>query len=427
MKVLSECCKVILLSVSLLSAACGDRQGEGRAKRFFKGYEEVAGRSNNVPPVLIEDNSASTIKIDKKSIADFFLMQDIIDSIRYVKLETNNYNLVGKIDELYFDDGLIFIIDREIAATIFIFDKDGKIISKIHNVGKGPGEYVGINNVAIDRQHKTVLLYDMNSRKINYYDYKGRFLKEERTMVYFSDIKVHPKTGDYVYATYGASNEHIPSIEYNYLIVGDSTKKFNYKGLPFTPALSNLSLWGNFGLNDNNNLIGYTPRFSDSILVFNDTANKLLVKYIFNCGASGLKYEHKYTMNTKELYAYLNKKELLYFSGKYTETNKYLYFNLITENKIVHGLYEKGTQQLALTYGVGTDNYTLPVFAMPITKFDDWFVGVVPVSNFIGNKNNFNARMKDDAAFAKLINTTQENDNPVLAFYKFKSLKDIGK
>ncbi|OQP61071.1 hypothetical protein A3860_04965 [Niastella vici] len=428
LKVFRESCKAILLGVSLLSVACGNKeQGEARAKRFFKGYEDVAGRSTNVPSVLIENNGAPTIKIDKKSIAELFLMQDIVDSIRYVKLETNNYNLIGRIDELYFDDGLIFVVDKEIASSVFIFDKEGKIISKIHNVGKGPGEYLGVNNVAIDRRHKRILLYDMYSRKINYYDYKGRFLKEERTMIYFSDIKIHPKTGEYVFATYGIPNLHIPSLAYNYLIVGDSTKKFNHKGIPFTPELSVLSLWGNFGLNDNNNLIGYTPRFSDSILAFNVAADKLLVKYIFDCGANGLKYENKYTMDTKELYTYLNKKELLYFNGKYIETNKYLYFTLVTENKIVHGLYEKGTQQLVVTSGVGNDNYTVPVFAMPVTNFDDWFVGVVPVSRFIWNKNNFNARMKDDPGFAKLINTTQENDNPVLAFYKFKSLKDLGK
>ena len=427
LKVLRANCKVILLGFALLLAACKNRQGEGRAKHFFKGYEEVAKSSTNVPSISIEDNNSRTIKIDKKRIADFFLIQDVIDSIWYVKLETNSYNLIGNIDELYFDDGLIFVVDREIAATVFIFDKEGKIISKISKVGKGPGEYVGINNVAIDRHNNTVLLYDMASRKINCYDYKGRFLKEERTMFYFSDIKIHPKSGDYVFATYGASNEHIPAIAYNYLIVEDSTNKMNYKGVPFTPALSDLTLWSNFKLNDDNDTIGYTPRFSDSILVFNGAADKLFVKYKFDFGASGLKYENKYTMETKELYAYLNNKELVYFSGKYAETKQYLYFNLITEEKMVHGFYERGTQQSAVTYGIGTDNYKVPVFATPFTNFDDWFVGVVPVSGFIGNKKNFSARMKDDPMFGKLMNTTEENDNPVLAFYKFKNIKDISK
>lgn len=415
--------KVILGLIIFISLnSCNEEsKRESRSKSFFSGYEQIMEQDDEVQNLNFSKNKAKQIDLKKKEIRNFLIMKDFIDTIKYVKLETNLENLIGSIDELYFDDDYIFIVDKAITNTVNIFNSAGQFINRIKKLGKGPGEYSGIDNVAIDYTKKLILVYNMNSRKINYYNYQGKFVKSIRTFFYFAEIKVQKTSGDYVFSTYGAPNIHIPAIAYNYLIVTDSLQNIKAKGIPFTENESELSLWGNFGLHLNNHLITYTPRYSDSIITVNPK-NELVANYTFDFGADKIKSENMYKLKTAALDSYLQNKSLLYFNGNFSESSTHLYFNLITDTKMAHGFYDKRTHKSFTCFGLATDNYVVPIFSIPMATFKDWFVGVETASAIVNSKEKFGARIKKDALFANLINSTSENDNPILVFYKMKKL-----
>ena len=83
-------------------------------------------------PVILSCNKNVTIMRTDYTFVDtiHFNMDDnsipyrdgILNNARYVKLETLDNNLIGKIDELYFIDSTIVVVDKDIAKAVFLFD-----------------------------------------------------------------------------------------------------------------------------------------------------------------------------------------------------------------------------------------------------------------------------------------------------------------
>jgi hypothetical protein len=102
---------------------------------------------------------------------------EIVDSVKYVHLETTGESLVGRINQLHKDDSLLFILDKK-QKSIFIFDDRGRYRNKINHIGRGPGEYISITSFDIDEDRKEICLLDDMQQKILRYTYKGEYLNE---------------------------------------------------------------------------------------------------------------------------------------------------------------------------------------------------------------------------------------------------------
>src|SRR6218665_547584 len=66
----------------------------------------------------------------EENVTEFF------KEVKFIKLESSEENLIGEITKMVFSVGRIYILDR-FTQTIFIFDMQGKLITKIRNVAKG--------------------------------------------------------------------------------------------------------------------------------------------------------------------------------------------------------------------------------------------------------------------------------------------------
>jgi thioredoxin-related protein len=102
----------------------------------------------------IFNNSCTTRAVDKTDIcyleekSDIMLSSDIVNSVTFIPLETNDNFIIGSIDKILKIDGLYYFLDRK-TKTIFIYDETGKSIKKIAHIGYGPGEYVSINDFIV--------------------------------------------------------------------------------------------------------------------------------------------------------------------------------------------------------------------------------------------------------------------------------------
>ena len=82
-----------------------------------------------------------------------FTLQKDIDSLpidaKYIPLETPEGCLIGSVDQLAMTDDAIFILESDQEhGGMYVFDKDGRFVTRIGNRGRGPGEY---NQQRIDR------------------------------------------------------------------------------------------------------------------------------------------------------------------------------------------------------------------------------------------------------------------------------------
>ena len=116
------------------------------------------------------------------------------DSIAFVPLETNDESLISSITKILYKKDRYYIFDK-VQAMIFIFDANGSYITKVHNIGSGPGEYADISDFDLDAE-LNVYVSSILGRKIikyNYPDYKS--FTEYKTNASVMEIAVDEHSG----------------------------------------------------------------------------------------------------------------------------------------------------------------------------------------------------------------------------------------
>jgi hypothetical protein len=104
-------------------------------------------------------------------------ISEYVDSVKYIKLQTTDDNLVGSINKVFFVDNRILVTDSKV-SQILIFDTDGKFLNKIKKIGTGPGEYTGIAASFFDPASNSIIIYNSKLRKMLFFSLDGEFLKE---------------------------------------------------------------------------------------------------------------------------------------------------------------------------------------------------------------------------------------------------------
>lgn len=95
----------------------------------------------------------------------------IADSISYIKLETTSECLIRDIQQIFIEDGLIFLMDN--GERLLVFNHNGKFLNQIGIQGKGPGEYTYISSFSVDTLNDLVYIHE--GRRILSYNYKGEY------------------------------------------------------------------------------------------------------------------------------------------------------------------------------------------------------------------------------------------------------------
>lgn len=117
-----------------------------------------------------------------------FQLSDVMDSITYLVLETNDDCLIGNSTKIVHKNDQFFIGDYDVANSIFIFSDSGKYKCKIHAIGQGPGEFLKITDFCVN-QRGFIYILDASQEKIITFDNKGKFVRE---------LKLHDCDGDYI-------------------------------------------------------------------------------------------------------------------------------------------------------------------------------------------------------------------------------------
>lgn len=112
---------------------------------------------SNVTQIQYDDKAENVIAIDK-----------IVDRCSFVRLETGESNLIGRIDQILICDSLIVVVDQHVAKAIFVFNHDGKFLNRISRLGNGHGEYLLINHVAINDKKEVCILDNIKERLIKF-------------------------------------------------------------------------------------------------------------------------------------------------------------------------------------------------------------------------------------------------------------------
>ena len=125
-----------------------------------------------------------TIDLSKKYSQKIIHLQSIAE-IEYVPLETT--------DDVLLDESFMFssLSDNFIVGwqsktrEVFVFSRNGRIISNFNKIGRSSSEYLYINDIVFDEKNEEIFIVDDRMNRIQVYSLQGEY---RRTLSYSNDF-----------------------------------------------------------------------------------------------------------------------------------------------------------------------------------------------------------------------------------------------
>ena len=366
------------------------------------------------------------IRIDTENGTFYYIDSLFSGKVSFVKLETTDDVLIGKISNILFDDNLIFVIDEYQTKSIFIFDMDGKCLSKISNFGNGPGEYSLMHNVFLIKDKKEIVVVDTPQRKRIHYSYSGKFISEDRQ----SFPAINCEYLESGYRAYYISDLSIPNYDNpanNSLVVTDENDKIVYSACNEFQSedfkLHATKYFWNYGAD-----LYFCPDWQNTLFLITDTA--AIAKYHINIIPNEIPppAEIKGVTTESFLKDYLNKYP--FFDGCFVEYKDLTYLELINPRyRVIYSHKTKNTYLLLDEINTlyhffdtpkgryGDNTVVVPTLPSRILRRKQFLYEDVPRSR----KGGLNIKEADRSFLDSLYQNLDEEDNPVLFFYELNA------
>lgn len=356
-------------------------------------------------------------------------LSDIADSLSYIKLATDTSNLIGVIDKIIPLKDRILIVDKDITQTIYIFDKSGKFIRKINKKGRGPGEYLSLNDVAVDVSNKRLIVHDDMAQKISIFTYEGEFIEKIRLDFITTSIAYLGNNRLACYCDYiNNPNYSIRSKSPNLILFDLQTRKTQSK-LFFNSTINRLGITGLI----NNLSSTYSNDTVHLIMPLNDTVysicnNKVQPEYYVDLGVTPQMRELQRTASSSKSAQEASQEDS---KPQYPvicnmlESDSVVYLFYRHNNKSYYGFYNprrKTFKEGVRIWEKNTDNL------IPVVNDLDKTIPFMPMAtdgkNFYYVMESFYFdyfRNSDNPQIANLSKTITANDNPVIVVAHIKN------
>ena len=130
------------------------------------------------------------IKISEKGNAKQVSVLDIIDIKNVISLEGNEDCYIKEATKVIMTAGNIYIFDKP-QKKLFKFNKEGKFISQLLTIGKGPGEVGYPYDFDIDIESERILILNSQKKELLILNLKGEYqgvIKNDFASYYFACI-----------------------------------------------------------------------------------------------------------------------------------------------------------------------------------------------------------------------------------------------
>ena len=121
----------------------------------------------------VDDIKTYNISLDLKNTVN---IEKFITDVKTLKLELCDASLIKKVSKLEYYKEYIFVLDSS-QDIIFIFNNAGKYLNRIESKGRGPKEYIGIDNFRINTYKETIEVIDPFRQNKLTFSFAGEFMK----------------------------------------------------------------------------------------------------------------------------------------------------------------------------------------------------------------------------------------------------------
>jgi len=393
---------LILILILIAGISCTSKNRGDSTIKKIKGKTEV---------LKIEVNNLS---INKK-----IKLSEICDSLWYVRLESTKESMIGEMNKVIINDKYIIVSDFYISNEVFIFDLNGKFITKISKVGKGPFEYSGIADVCYWPKTKSIFIFDRASKKIIEYDISGKPVREIPITFDAVNLALIDHNTFVLYVGFRENDE----LKYNLIYVNNKGEIIK-KAFPIDNRILTKTSKNDQFYTFNNNLY-FNPDYDNNVYCIND--NSISYKYSLDFLEKNMPTELIFNKESNEIGKEISKNKYV-SSDLQFESENYFFARLKSENKeFFQYIYSKKEKKGKVFYNPINDlpnGFTNPFF---IGNVGDTFYSIVDSELLLMIKDDLNASKKKFPQNNNLINmflNYKETDNPILCFCRINLSKD---
>lgn len=353
----------------------------------------------------------NTNQIEQITYTDF---SQKICNVRYVPLKTSEP--IGIIEKIIIYEDKIYVLDAQKAECIFIFDMKGNLLRTLNDKGRGPKEYLGLEDMSIDKVRRELIINDRLMGGLLHFTLEGDFIKKSKSC---------PKADFFV--KNGVVTSHITQTlpdkgEFQVAVsVGDSIL---FRGFPVCPIQRQQGASRIFFM-DNCDQVLCIPPSSDTVYQFiSDSVYK--AKYVLNHNKSIWEYKDV-ELTSKEYNNLIKTSGYSLIHGTFLEVDSLLYFSMEkSENGILlikSYFYDKRKGKAYEVMENKIDvNGVLP--HKPITVYENSVCGIVQsyfleaVKNVLDTSSFQENRLNED--IKNVLKHWEMESDPVLVLYEFK-------
>ena len=365
-------------------------------------------RMDNANIIRITADSLQLIRADKAKIISTAELLDMVEQVDYIKLDSSEP--IGEISKMVVTKDKIFILDAHIAQQIFVFDKKGKLLFRIKNKGRGPKEYISIWDMQVDTIRNEILLNDALARSYLYFSADdGQFIRRKKGIANCYVARI-----DSLYVNLQNNGQDFNDEE-NWAILITDKDSVIYKGFEFKPIQEGDYIVNSF-YRDNDGSLLYTPIYSDTIYQFTSPATAY-AKYVI-CQEKSIWKLYNEKLTALEIRQRIKENNYTRSGTDFIATGTHVFFTLDSKYKEYVGVkphFWDKRNNIIYKWDEGIPSPIRDLIGHPKAVYGNTFVSISPTVGIPKEyRYLFNPRLK------KLLDNSNEGDNPILALYTLK-------
>lgn len=357
------------------------------------------------------------VKIQSGASRNVSKIEDFLKFSHFVCLETTDDSMIGDVGKLVIRNGKFYILCKKQSA-VFVFDKDGKFLSRAGRVGRGPGEYSDISDFDITPDGD-IHINDPLQGKIYVYDKTGgfRYAKQLPQKIWSFSILEDGKLACNMANGVGMKNEKPAT--HNYVCYSKEGNML-HDGIPFSRAFIGQKIF-----NGNTRSLFY--RYADTVFmssILNDTiyvvsqiSGKLTPRFVvdFNTKRPDAKKPQGVQHNYMESVV----------SGE-SPSSPYNFYRLNNGIMFFYDYKSRPYITIASLAGevlyesnVGYDENGIMTHYTPLVDYDNtgYIVQATSSVNIFDGIDYLKSKNKDHSLLSRISDSIDYESNPVLFFY----------
>jgi hypothetical protein len=257
-------------------------------------------------------------------------LSEIADDITYIPLD-NSFPISLIYNPRYFINNSIYLSTSN--TGIMEFDRKGKFLRKIGNIGRGPGEYVNYSQFTVDDKSETVYVLDAGIIKV--YSKTGNFLRSISLKEFGEGVDAVEFYNSKLFVSYPLQ---FAGIKYDWIILDTLGNLVKKKERTIPPFTSNWLIGGGIYKYENR-IYHWSP--------YNDTVFSILPD--LNYKASFLLSPGEHRLPRSNIDDIL---KIKFYFNPYSvfETSHFLVSKYLYNKKLIIALIDKKTHISYLTY-----------------------------------------------------------------------------